>query len=368
MIASIKKPDLLPALQLAASIAERKGTMPILANVLLRTRGKAELLVAASNMEQTLIASIPADIAAEGDLTVGAVQALDIVKALPGESVKFQRGDNNYLNAFAGKASYKLVGLAGKDFPNLPNPKEVKFREVDAQALAESFKRVAFSTSTDTTRAHLNGAHINPNTGEWASTDGHRLTVLTPGIVVHDGLGITVTRGAISHILKLAEAAKGMVKVGVTQRYIFVQIDKITLACKILDAVFPPYDQVIPKESAREFIVHRATLAETLRRVSVLATDKTGGVKITLGDGVLIVAVDNPDMGEARDELEIDYRGAPLSIGVNGRYLLDWLDACPTAEVRVGLNGDIDPLTLQAVYKDDAPGTSYLGVIMPMRI
>src|SRR5678816_4649145 len=178
----IEKAALLQGLYLAQGISDRKSTMPILANVLLRTDGKDKLLVAATDLNVTVTAELACQVDKDGGLTVGAKHLHDIVKALPGESLSLKRTENHYADIKAGKVEYKVVGMPDRDFPKLPNHREVKFAKVDAATLRDMIAKTFFSISTDETRYHLNGVLFECNgdgaraIGRMVSTDGHRLS------------------------------------------------------------------------------------------------------------------------------------------------------------------------------------------------
>src|SRR5438874_588703 len=178
----IEKNALLGGLYLAQGIADRKSTMPILANVLVRTEGKEKVLIAATDLNVTVTAELPAKIQTEGGITLGARHLHEIVKALPGDTVSLKRAENQYAELRAGKVEYKVVGMADRDFPKLPNHREVEFSKVDPAALLDCIDKTFFSVSTDETRYHLNGVLFDADGGgakaqvRMVSTDGHRLS------------------------------------------------------------------------------------------------------------------------------------------------------------------------------------------------
>jgi len=135
---------------------------------------------------------------------------------------------------------------------------------------------------------------------------------------------------------------------------------------KLVDAQFPPYQQVIPAVTERSIRAPRAGLADALRAVSLAASDRTGGVKLAIGDGTLRITSESPETGNGFDELSVDYAGPELTIGFNARYFLDILGAMDDDEVVLGVSGELDPAVVR-------PGTessqqSYVAVVMPMRI
>lgn len=366
----IEKGTFLSGLYLAQGIADRKSTMPILANVLVRTEGREKLVVAATDLNVTVVSELTAQVKSEGGITLGARHLHEIVKALPGSEVTLTRGENQYAELRAGKVEYKVVGMADRDFPKLPNHREVEFAKVDAPALLDMIDKTFFSISTDETRYHLNGVLFHcDGAGEAAratmvSTDGHRLSKverLLPG--GPSAQGVIIPRKGLSEIKRVLEGATGVVELGFSNGHVFLRSGGTAVSVKLIEAQFPPYEQVIPKDSERHAVVERAALLEALKRIAIMSSDKTQGVKVVLEPGLLRVLSDNPDLGEAREELEVGYTGTPVTIGFNSRYLIDLVSQMGTQQVRLELNGELDPGVVRPVDGED-----YLGVVMPMRI
>ena len=224
----IEKAALLSGLYLAQGISDRKSTMPILANVLLRTDGKDKLLVAATDLNVTVTAELPCKVVNEGGLTVGAKHLHDIVKSLPGEDLGLKRTENQYAEIRAGKVDYKVVGMADRDFPKLPNHREVKFGKVDAATLRDMIAKTFFSISTDETRYHLNGVLFESDgtTARMVSTDGHRLSKVERPLEGGPKLaqGIIVPRKGLMEVRRALETAEGAVELGIHNGHLFVRV------------------------------------------------------------------------------------------------------------------------------------------------
>jgi DNA polymerase-3 subunit beta len=365
----IEKASLLQGLYLAQGISDRKSTMPILANVLLRTDGKDKLLVAATDLNVTVTAELACKVVHEGGLTVGAKHLHDIVKSLPGEDLLLKRTENQYAEIRAGKVDYKVVGMADRDFPKLPNHREVKFAKVDAATLRDMIAKTFFSISTDETRYHLNGVLFESDgkLARMVSTDGHRLSKVERPLEHAPVLaqGIIVPRKGLMEVRRALETAEGQVEIGIHNGHLFVRVGNTALSVKLIEAQFPPYDQVIPKENDKVAIAGRLALLEALKRISIMSSDKTWGVKLALQKGELRVTSDNPDLGEAHETLDVSYDGAPLTIGFNAKYFIELLGEMEGDEVRLELNGELDP---GVVRPAESKSGSYLGVVMPMRI
>src|SRR5690349_3051351 len=267
----IEKASLLQGLYLAQGISDRKSTMPILANVLLRTDGKDRLLLAATDLNVTVTAELPCKVDKEGGLTVGAKHLHDIVKSLPGEALTLTRTENHYADIKAGKVEYKVVGMSDRDFPKLPNHREVKLVKIDAATLRDMIAKTFFSISTDETRYHLNGVlfECDGKLGRMVSTDGHRLCKVERPLEGGPQLaqGIIVPRKGLMELRRALENADGPVELGIHNGHVFVRVKQTALSVKLIDAQFPPYDQVIPKENEKVAVAPRLGLLEALRRI-----------------------------------------------------------------------------------------------------
>ena len=364
---SISKATFLQGLYLAQGISDRKSTMPILANVLLRSDGKDKLLLAASDLNLTLTAELAAKVDSEGGITVGAKHLHDIVKSLPGDNLSFRRLDNQYAEIKAGKTQYKLVGMADRDFPRLPSVKEVSFSSIDVVTLRDMIQKTFFSISTDETRHHLNGVFFESDgaIARMVSTDGHRLSKVERPLEAAPKLaaGVIIPRKGLQEVRRLLESAADKVEIGFHQGHLFLRRADVTLSCKLIDAQFPPYQQVIPQSNERVAVAPRLALLEALRRVSLVAPDKTSGVRLAFDKNTLRVSSDNPDLGEAKEELDVTFTAAPVQVGFNARYFMDLLSEMNGDEIRIELAGELDPALVRPI--DNA---QYVGVVMPMRM
>jgi DNA polymerase-3 subunit beta len=361
----ISKTEFLRGLRLAQSIADRKSTMPMLANVLLRTVGKDKLLIAATDLNVSVIAHLASSNSAEGGLTINARSLHELIANAPGDAIQLTRAENNWANIKAGKVSYRIVGMPDRDFPKLPETKDATLETVEAVLLREMIDRTLFSVCNDETRFHLSGVLFESSGGhaKMVSTDGHRLSKVERGLAG----GPTLTAGVIipkKGLLELRRVLDGSAKVqlAVKTPYLFLVDGEITLAVKLIDAQFPPYDQVIPKEHKRTVVIDRQRLIDSLKRASLMSSE-TRGVKFSVDDSSLTITSDNPDLGEVREELDADFKGEPISIGFNPKYVLELLGQMASEQVSIHLGGELDPGMIKPLTGDD-----YLGVVMPMRI
>jgi DNA polymerase-3 subunit beta len=341
--------------------------MPILANVLIRSDGKDRILCAATDLNVAVLATLPAKVEAEGGLTLGARQLHEIVKGLSGDEVHLRRTEQNWAEIRAGRAEFKLVGMSDREYPKLPAVAEAQLSKVESGVLRDMLAKTAFSVSTDETRQHLAGVLFESDgkLARMVSTDGHRLSKIGRELTGGPKLaqGVLIPRKGVGEIRRVLEGREGSSEIGVHQGHFVLRADEIALTVKLAEGQFPPYEQVIPKDNDRVITVGRDDLLEAFRRVSIMASDKTMGVRLGVDKGKLTIETDNPDLGNAREKLDVTFKGAAVQAGFNARYFIDLLTEIGSQEVRVELAGELDPAVVRP-----ADGSDYLGVIMPMRL
>ncbi|NLY94442.1 MAG: DNA polymerase III subunit beta [Myxococcales bacterium] len=371
---SIDKRDLLRGLSRTHGVAERKGSMPILSNVLLATQGDEALRLSATDLYQGVTSTVPAKVVREGQIAVSAKMLHDIVRALPQGEVSITVGENRGLTIRCGKVQYKVPGFPGHDFPPLPMPVDATFAEVPADRLVELITLTHYSMSSDDTRPHLSGT-LFEGKGEivrMVTTDGHRLSKAerkVPGasfdfsmLIPHKG--VTELRKLLDDVRALDKGGAPVIGIAKAAGSAFFRHDGQFLSVKLAEEQFPPYEKVIPKQHARKIVASRANLVEALRRISLVAHDKSGGVQLCIEPGLIRVQSQNPEVGEGFEEVDVDYSGDSISIGFNARYLLDALQALSHDEVSLELSGELDPGVIRPVGDD----VDFVGVVMPMRI
>jgi len=375
---TVSKKDFLRALVRTHSVADRKSSMPILSNVLLSTDGPKTLRLAATDLYQAVSATCPVTVTRGGTIAVSARTLFDIVKNLPEGEVQLTVNDNHSAELRAGKVRYKLPGMPGQDFPALPSLGEVELSELDADVLGKLIALTQASMSNDETRPHLAGALFEGDGKlvRMVTTDGHRLSKaefkLEAGTKMVNFQMLVPIKGIgeLRRMIEDAKADKGKgeesaPKIGVATaggNAFFKRADMV-LSVKLADEQFPPYSKVIPQSSDRRVVVSRALLLDALKRISLVASDKSGAVRFSVEPGVLRITSENPDVGEGAEELDVDFAGEPVEIGFNARYVMDALGPIVEDEVAFELSGQLDP----GVIKPAGP-TDFVGVIMPMRI
>lgn len=371
---SIDKRDLLRGLNRTHGVAERKGSMPILSNVLISTQGDDAIRLSATDLYQGVSAIVPAKILREGQVAVSAKTFFDIAKALPLGEVSVTVAENKGMTIRSGKVQYKVPGFSGADFPPLPMPDDAPFFDVPADHLIELITLTQYSMSSDDTRPHLAGT-LFEGEGELlraVTTDGHRLSKAQRKIagaeyqfsmlVPHKG--IIELRKLLEDIRSADKSGGATIAVAKAAGNAFFRYDAQSLSVKLADEQFPPYGKVIPTQHARKLTANRLLLIEALRRISLVAHDKSGSVQLSLEPGLLRVQSQNSEVGEGFEEIDIDYDGEPIALGFNARYILDVLTALTHDEIALELSRELDPGVIKPVGDD----IDFVGVVMPMRI
>jgi DNA polymerase-3 subunit beta len=379
---TVAKKDLLRIVARMQGVAERKSTMPVLANVLLAVDGNNTLRIAATDLYLALMGRISADISKPGSVAVSAKDLFERVKMMPDGPVVISSQDNatTTIKASGTARRFTLRGMPGDDFPPLPQPAEgAPTLALDVEVLGELIAKTHFSISTDETRAHLNSALF-----EWegdivrmVTTDGHRLSKLDVKVTGRQASAtMLIPLKAILELRRLCDEMlsdssgdkKPEVLISQSGSSAFFQGAGMTFSVKLVDAQFPPYAQVIPQSTEKLVRAPRVALSDSLKAVSVAASERTGGVKLTLMKGSMRITSESPESGDGFDEIPVEYSGPNMSIGFNAKYFLDVLGVISNDDVAIGLSGELDPAVLRPAGASPSSGRDYLAVIMPMRI
>jgi len=371
----VSKREFVRGLARVQNVADKKGTMPILTNVLLSAEGTA-LRLAATDLLLAVASTVGADVRKPGSVALPARSLFEMVKALPDGDVTVLVGPNNSAKITGGRRRFEIVGMAGKDFPSLPSPGSSEMRDLPVDALIELIGLTSFSMSTDDTRPHLAGALLeNEDTAlRMVTTDGHRLSKAEKTLTssASSKLSLLIPAKGVHELKRLLDEAAAerradepspAVAIGQSGSNVFFRREGTLMAIKLVEAEFPAYQQVIPSGGDRHAQMPRVTLLEALRAVSLVSSDRTSGVRMQFAPGKLTISSENPDVGAGSDELDAKLDGEPLTVGFNARYLIDVLSALGDDDVMIDMAGELDPGVIRP-----AGHRGFLGVIMPMRI
>lgn len=362
--------ELLKGLSRIQAIVEKRNTMPILANTLVEAEGD-KVHISATDLEIGIRGTYNATVTRKGSVTVSARKLYEIARELPDEPITIGTQENNYVTLSCAKINFKLVGLPPEEYPGLPKGEEKSLAQIEGATLHEMIEKTLYAVSTDETRYNLNGLYLETNPAEgllrMAATDGHRLALVDRKLEGVDlskfDKGVIVPKKGILELKRLLEEDDEPVKIGFRKGHAVVKKKDVLLVNRLIDGAFPDYQQVIPKDLPLTLTVSREPILASLKRVSVLATERSRSVKLELGGNLLVISSANPDLGEAREEIEVDYSGDALAIGFNARYLLEAVASMEAKEVRLSFNDELSPGMVRPAA-DDAS----IAIVMPMRI
>src|SRR4051812_37902625 len=367
---SVKKWDLLRELSLTQGVVERKTTIPILSHLLCEAKGN-QLSITATDLELSIQSSCESKTKKDGAGTIPAKKLLELVRLLPEGEIRFKLLENHWIQITSDRKTYKMVGMAKENFPQIP-PFPHPLVTIPAKILSSLIAKTAFAISMEESRYTLNGALLilKPETIAMVATDGHRLA-LAETDHKFDGLSnearTLVPKKAMIEIQRLADDAgeNDHIEFARDESHLFFRVGHRTLISRILTGQFPNYEAVLPRDNNKAIVLERGEFNDAVRRVAQLADQRSHAVKVSIGTEGVEFSASSPEYGEAREQIEKEYKGEPLSIGFNGQYLLDFLSAAPEGPVRLELKdeqsaGQLRPMA-DEVYR-------YRYVIMPMRI
>jgi DNA polymerase-3 subunit beta len=358
----VQKSDMLNELSLIQNVVERKPSIPILMNVLIRVDSDG-LHVAGTDLDIALSSVCPCETRNPGTITLPAKRLFEIVRNLPDAPITFKQGDNVWVNVTCGKSRFRLAGLPSEDFPTLARPTS-ESAKIPTSVLSKLLTRTIFAISIQDSKYTLSGAllELKPDGILAVATDGHRLSM-----VKAEGVGgetrVIVSKKAMSELVKLIDDKKDgeFVEFSHSDNHLFFKIGNRLLTARMVTGMFPNYEAVIPKANGNLATVDRQGLMDAIRRVAILADERSLTIKCDFTIRGLHISAAGSDTGESSEDVEIDYSGDPLPIGFNYKYLLEFLSATDVDEVRIELKDTESAAAFKA-------GDDFVYVVMPMRI
>ena len=363
----IIKSDFLEALNITQGVVAKKNVMAILSNVLIEASVQAPLIqLSATDMEVAVHIQAQAQIEKSGRITVNAKSLYDIIKESVSEEISFEvKDETGRIVISSGHSEYNILGLSATEYPALPEIKGDFFR-IGTEDLASMIDKVGFAMSTDETRYHLNGVLFEKNEDGlvMVATDGHRLSFVSKDLkgLVFNQDRLILPRKGVNELRSLLSQEKS-VELCFSDRHVFCKTEKQTLYIRLLDGNFPDYRRVIPEANPIQIGLPREDLIGALKRVSLLSNERSKGVTFYFCNNLLSVTSSNPEIGEAKEEIDISYSGPILNIGFNAKYFLDVLAVIPDETVNIAFKDNTSPCV---VLCESDPG--FRSVVMPMRL
>ncbi|MFQ5596493.1 MAG: DNA polymerase III subunit beta [Nitrospiria bacterium] len=373
MKAKIDRKRLLSGIQRVQGVVEKRNTMPILTHILMEAQG-GQISFFATDLEVGLQGSFPAEIIEPGRITVSALKLYEMIREFPDGPVHIRDEANHWVVIESGKSHFRMVGLPPEEFPVLPPLDRTDWFEIDPTLFAGLIRRTFFATGDNAPQYVLNGLLVQVEKSaegkgiiRFIATDGHRLAVaegeIRGGSAGYEE-GIILPKKAILEMSRALDEGEtvGAPEISIGENQWVYRWGNTVITSRIIEGEFPNYRQAIPSGNDIHVSMHKDHLEGALRRVSVLAREKTGAIKFSLEDGRILLSANNPEMGEAKEEINASFKGEGFTTGFNARYLLEALSALKGEETTLEFKDALSP----CLIKENSEG--FLAVIMPMRV
>jgi len=369
----VEKENILRGIQIVQKAISPKSTLPILSNLLLDTQ-KNRLNLFCTDLELGINTNIPANVIRPGSISIPVKRLGDIVKELPDEEILLEV-TKNQMEIECKKSFFKIYGLPKEEFPKTPIFKEDKNFLLPQETLKKIIKKTSFSVSFNETRYVLNGLYfkVEKSTLIVVGTDGRRLACVFNKLKENKGnnFSFIIPIKAVQELAQVLNDEESDIVMKLGENQISCQIPssfglgEINLTSRLIEGNYPNYEQVIPKELTKKIKINREELLTATRRAAILTSEKTNSVKLNFSpQGKLIISANTPEIGEAKEEIDIPYKGEDLSIAFNPYFIIDILKNIESEEIIFGLNNSLSPGVIQPEEKKE----EYICVIMPMRL
>jgi DNA polymerase III subunit beta len=371
---TVSKPELQKGLARIQAIVEKRNSMPILANVLLDVKKKGKkghLELSATDLEVGIRGEYEAEVEEAGGVTASAKKLFEIVRELPDEPIHIETTENQFLDIRCARAKFVLAGTAADEYPSLPDTEPGKTAQMQAAVLSTMIERTMYAASIDETRYNLNGVYFEvlEDSGKlrMVATDGHRLALVDRNVgtaVEALANGVIVPRKGLAELKRLVdEEDADEVELAFEGNNGLVRKGGVMLAMRLIEGEFPNYRQVLPKETNQRLTLPREELTHVVRRMALLSAERSRAVKFEFSSGSLRISTNNPELGEAQEEIDVDYGGPEMAIAFNAKYVIDALTVASSKEVEIGLQDELSPVQVRPTDDEDS-----LAIVMPMRL
>jgi DNA polymerase-3 subunit beta len=358
----ILKEELIKNIQNVQNIISSKVNLPILSNILIEAE-KNSVRLLATDLDIGITSTFKSEVEEGGAITVPAKRFNDIIKELPDEDILINTMKNNSMAVKCGKCFFKILGLPREDFPKFPEFENKPQLAMDQGVLKKMLGMTHFSMSRDETRYVLNGALFLFKPGQLAivATDGKRLAFVKKEIPkTAPAMSIIVPSKTI-YELSRALKDSGELKITFSENQIRFELENITIVSRLIEGEFPNYEQVIPEEAKEKMLIQREEMLLGVKRAALFTTQDSRAIKIDILKNRMIISKSHPNIGEAKEDIEIDYKGQEITVGFNPGYLMDVLKVAPKDELEIDILGPDKPAVIRI---EDW----YVYLVLPMQL
>src|SRR5215471_18237502 len=368
---TVSKFELLRELTATQGVVERKTTIPILSNYLFEATGD-RLSLTATDLDLSLRTSCDAKVKKEGSCTIPARKLYDYVKLLPDADITIKLLENHWVSIRCGRSNTKMVGMARSNFPTLPVFPTSGVVKIPAQVLRGMIAKTGFAIANEESRYTLNGALmvLKPESITMVATDGHRLAHVERTGTKFEGVSgemkTLIPKKAMDELKVLLDSTDvEEIEFAKDESTLFFRIGLRLLTSRQLTGQFPNFEAVLPKDNNKSINLNADELNAAILRVAQFADERSRAVRVKLEKGEVKISASSTEAGESEDSLEAPYTGDPLTIGFNAAYLVDFLKAAGSSEVRLELK---DPQSAGQLRPAEGDDYKYRYIVMPMRI
>jgi len=380
---SVNQEDLLQCLYLVQGVVEKRSSLPMLSHVLIESNSQEGeegiISLGATDLEIGIHQQCKAKVKTTGAITADARKLYEIIRELPSGQVLLRSSGNGWVEINSGKSRFRISSLDPKEFPTITGRKEQKeegsawaaqFISLPGPMLREMIEKTLFATSSDETRLNLSGVYLETHKEgkiRMVASDGHRLSLIEKEVdfpSLPDWPSVILPKKGLVETRKLLERSEETIEISINESVVKLRKKTTELSMRLIEGDFPDYQQIFPKEHKHRIEFSRDDLLSALRRILILTTERSRGVKLQFEKGKVEISVNTPDLGEGTEEIPTSYDGDGLSIGFNGRYMLEALHVMAEGgTVILSLKDEMSPGLLQTKENDQ-----FSYIIMPMKI
>jgi len=367
---TVSKFELLRELTATQGVVERKTTIPILSNYLFEAAGD-KLSLTATDLDLSLRTSCNAKVKKEGACTIPARKLYDYVKLLPDADITIRLLENHWVSIRCGRSNTKMVGMARSNFPGLPVFPSAGVIKIPAAVLRSMIAKTGFAIASEESRYTLNGALmvLKPESITMVATDGHRLAHVERAGEKFEGVSgemkTLIPKKAMDELKSLLDSEVETIDFAKDESTLFFRVGPRLLTSRQLTGQFPNYEAVLPKDVSKSITLQGEELGAAIARVAQFADERSRAVRLRLEKGELKLSASSTETGESEDSIEIAYDGEPMAIGFNAQYLIDFIKATGSCEVKLELKDAQSAGQLRPAEGEDY---KYRYIVMPMRI
>jgi len=367
----IARNELLKSVSRVQNIIERKSSMAVLSTILFDA-SDASVRLSATDLELGFQETLPATVIQEGSITISGRKLFEILKESYSDTFTIKSRENNWVRLSDGVARFDLACIAADEFPAFLEPEGVPMVSVEGDILADMINKTIYAITVEEAGFKLSGVYTERVSRDGLSylrmvaTDGHRLSMIDKPVPNVESLdlshGVMIPKKGMSELSRLASEG-GAIEIGFKQKDCVVKKGNALLVMRLLEAKFPDYQAVIPKDAAFSISLKRTSVQEAMRKMLILSNERYRAVKVTIEKDVLDLVSANPDLGEAQEKIDIQYSGERIEAGFNPRYFIDVLQGMQSELIRMEFMDNSRPCVIKG---DDDEG--FIGLIMPMRV